>query len=64
MKLLKQYSALIQKITTFMFLHIAYYLGIGVTSLVGKLVSFSFLPKATKSTWIKHKTGESMRTMY
>lgn len=54
-----------KRITTIVFLHLAYYLGIGVTAILGKMFRVTFLPDQPKrSSWVKHKRSNSMSTMY
>ena len=61
----KKFSLFMQRVTTFIFLHLAYVFGIGITSGIGKLRHVLFLPmRADRSTWVKHKTDGSIRTMY
>lgn len=54
-----------QKVMTFLLLHLAYMVGIGITSIVGKLLKRSFFPmRPVKSNWVKHKTSGPIKTMY
>lgn len=64
-RFLKRLSHVLQKTTTIVFLHLAYVVGIGVTSGIGKVLKRSFFSvHPVKSNWIKHKTDGSIKTMY
>ena len=64
-QLLRIISARMKDVTTFILLHLAYLLGIGVTSLVAKLVGKHFLNMNPEgSSWKKHPAQNNLDTMY
>lgn len=47
------------------FLHLAYFFGVGVTSVVAKIFGKHFLNTApTNSTWQKRNQDQTLKTMY
>jgi hypothetical protein len=56
----------VQKILNFVLLHIIFVFGIGLPSLVAKVLGKQFLPsKPLKpSTWIAHSSSQNIERMY
>lgn len=62
-KILEYYS----KIFTFIVLFLIYFLGIGITSLIGKLFNKDFLKignSKVKTSWHKYHSSNNMEKMY
>lgn len=54
-----------QFVSTVFLLHVAYFIGIGITSLVGRMFRVPFLHDSTAdSTWIKHHDSEDLSKMF
>lgn len=52
-------------ITSFIFLSLSYLIGVGLTSVVGKLFGKYFLEMTPKkTTWVAHKNDSSWEHMY
>lgn len=65
MNCINLYSRLIQRVTAIMFLHAAYFLGIGVVSVLGRMFGTRFLDEIpTKTNWKKPTGSEEMERMY
>jgi len=65
--LFKKINAFYIKITSFIILSFIYFIGIGLTSLVGKLFKQDFLiinKSNNKSNWCKYYLSENMEKMY
>jgi len=55
----------IQAIINFLFLNLAYFLGIGITSIIAKVVGKHFLEmEAKKTSWQKYSKSKDLKTMY
>lgn len=52
------------KALTFISLSLTYFIGIGLTALVGKLVDKKFLPQSKKSSWQKANYKTDIRKMF
>ena len=53
-------------LTSVIFLHAAYFIGIGITAVCGKLIGKHFLPVVTKNTssWVRHVSDSEFERMY
>lgn len=65
MNFLRRLSKVLQPVNTMVFLHIAYLVGIGVVSVVGKLFGARFLDEtATKTNWKPPTGSQDQERMY
>ena len=65
MKIFQKISQKVQIFTNFILLHIIYFLGIGISAVIAKIVGKNFLemnPK--KSSWEKYSQSNDLKTMY
>jgi hypothetical protein len=65
MKLIKRIRNKIQAATNFLLLNLAYFLGIGISSIIAKLAGKHFLEMKTKRTnWQKYTKSKNLKKMY
>lgn len=54
-----------KRITTVLFLHAAYYFGIGFTAVISRFFRVSFFSEKPKHTsWVKHEQSNDLTNMY
>lgn len=68
MKIVKKIKYFLEKkallILTSVSLNLIYLLGVGLTSLLGRIISKKFLPLASKSSWQKADYQTNIRKMF
>jgi hypothetical protein len=64
-KIWHKFSEKSRLISSFIFLHIAYYIGIGITSVIAKISGKHFLDSSLEnSTWVKRNENNEIDRMY